>query len=101
MFIHWMYENNVFKKDIIIYDTTDGYRKQYICADTIWLLSLLEFTYTVIVDILPVVNDKCPGFFSDFAGNSHARKLSKAQTNQVHINGRTVFSQALVLLTGK
>ena len=42
MFIHCMYENNVFKKDIIIYDTTDGYRKQYICADTIWLLPLLE-----------------------------------------------------------
>ena len=28
--IHWIYENNLFIKYGIIYDTTDGYRKQYI-----------------------------------------------------------------------
>ena len=30
-FIHWMYEGNLFIKYGIIYDTTDGCIKQYIC----------------------------------------------------------------------
>ena len=30
-FIQWMYEDNFFINDGIIYDTTDGCSKQYIC----------------------------------------------------------------------
>ena len=48
-FIHWMNENNLFIKDVIIYDTTGGFRKQYRFENEIWLLSVLEFTYRVII----------------------------------------------------
>ena len=37
-FIHWIYENNLFIKDGIIYDTTDGCNKQYRCENSMWLL---------------------------------------------------------------
>ena len=33
-FIHWMYDNKLFIKGGIIYDTTDGCRIQYRCANT-------------------------------------------------------------------
>ena len=45
-----MYENILLIKDGIIYDNIDGCRKQYIYANEIWLLSVLEFTYRVIID---------------------------------------------------
>ena len=32
-FIHWMYENNLFINNGIIYDTTYGCSKQYICSN--------------------------------------------------------------------
>ena len=54
-FIQWTHENNLFIKDGIVYDTTYGCVKQYICADTVWLLSVLEFTHRVIIDIC--IND--------------------------------------------
>ena len=41
--IHWMYETNLSIKDVIIYDTKDGFRKQYKCENTMWLLSVLSF----------------------------------------------------------
>ena len=41
--------------------------------------------------IQPSVNDKCPGFFSDFAGNSRIRKPKKAQTKQANITGVQYF----------
>ena len=50
-FIHCMYENNLFIKDGIIYDTTYGCSKQYKCANAMWLLSVFEFTYILIADI--------------------------------------------------
>ena len=52
IFIHWMYENNLFVKDGIIYDTTDGCRNIYRCANSMRLLSVLAFTYRVKLDIL-------------------------------------------------
>ena len=45
-----MYENNVYIKDGIIYDTIYGCIKQYICENSMWLLSVLAFTYIVIID---------------------------------------------------
>ena len=50
IFIHWMYED-FFINYGIIYDTTDGCSKQYRCSNALWLLSVLEFTYRVIIDI--------------------------------------------------
>ena len=35
--------------------------------------------------IRPSFNDKCPGFFSDFAGKLCAQKPNKAQTKRAHI----------------
>ena len=34
----------------IIYDAIDRYSKQYICANSMWILSVLEFTHRVIID---------------------------------------------------
>ena len=42
-FIQWMYENNLFIKDGIIYDTTYGCSKQYRCENKMRILSVLEF----------------------------------------------------------
>ena len=44
-----MYDINLHIKYGIIYDNTYGYRKQYRCANAVWLLSVLEFTYRVII----------------------------------------------------
>ena len=41
--------------------------------------------------IQPSVNDKCPGFFSDFAGNSRTRKPKKLQTKRANITGVQYF----------
>ena len=46
-----MYENNFIINDGIIYDATDICSKQYRCANAIWLLSGLAFTYKAIIDI--------------------------------------------------
>ena len=35
----------------IIYDTADGCRKQYQCANAMWIWSVLAFKYTVIIYI--------------------------------------------------
>ena len=48
-FIHWMYDNNLFIKYVIMYNNTDGCSKQYICANAMWVLSVLEFTHRVII----------------------------------------------------
>ena len=48
-FIHWMHKNNLFIKDGIIYDTSDVCIKQYRCANTMWLLFILEFAHIVIL----------------------------------------------------
>ena len=42
--IHWMYEENMFIKDGIVCDTTDGCSKQYRCENLLWILSVLSFT---------------------------------------------------------
>ena len=39
-----------FIKDGILYETIDGCRKQYIFTDSIWILSVLDFTYRGILD---------------------------------------------------
>ena len=59
MFIHWMYENNFFINDGIIYDTIDVCSKQYICQNSMRQLSVLEFTHRVIIDIY--IHDPCHG----------------------------------------
>ena len=48
-FIHWMYENDLFIKDVIIYDTTYGCSKQFICSNSTRMLSALVFIYRVII----------------------------------------------------
>ena len=45
-----MYDNDFFIKYGIIYDTPDGCRKYYICANQMWLLYVLAFTYIVVID---------------------------------------------------
>ena len=47
--IHWMYEEHLFIHDGIIYDTTDGCNKQYVCANELWQLLVLSFTYRGII----------------------------------------------------
>ena len=47
--IHRIYLNNFFIKDGILYDTTDGCSKQYRCANVMWILFVLEFSYKVII----------------------------------------------------
>ena len=47
-----MYENNVFINYGIIYDTTYVCSQQYRCANVMWLFSVLEFTYKVIINKL-------------------------------------------------
>ena len=42
-FIHWMYDTNLFIKDVIIYATTDGCIKQYQCENSMGVLSVLSF----------------------------------------------------------
>ena len=42
-FIHWMYEDNLFIKDCIVYVNIYGCSKEYKCANELWLLSVLEF----------------------------------------------------------
>ena len=51
IFIHWIYNDNLFIKDIIIYDSIDVCGNKYRCFNLIWLLSVLVFTYRVIIDI--------------------------------------------------
>ena len=48
-FIHWMYNNILFVKDGIIYNTTDVCSKQYICDHLLWTLSVLGFTYRGVI----------------------------------------------------
>ena len=43
-FIHCMYDDNLFIKDVIIYDNTYQCIKQYIRENAMWLLSVLAFT---------------------------------------------------------
>ena len=45
-----MYEENLFIKDGIMYDTTDGCSKQYRFENQMCLLSVLAFTYIVTID---------------------------------------------------
>ena len=45
-----MYDHKFSIKDGIIYDTTDGCNKQYRCANALWILSVLSFTYILIID---------------------------------------------------
>ena len=49
-FINWMYNENLVINDGIIYNTTDGCSKQYICANSLWNLLVLLFTYTVVIN---------------------------------------------------
>ena len=39
--IHWMYENNLFIKEGIIYDTKGERTKKYRCENVLWILSVL------------------------------------------------------------
>ena len=54
-FIDWMYENNSFIKDGIIYVIKYVYSKKYRCVNGMWILSILSFIYMVILDIC--IND--------------------------------------------
>ena len=51
VFIYWIYENNMFMEDGIIYDHTNGCSKQYRYKNPMCLFSVLKFTYRVIIDI--------------------------------------------------
>ena len=42
-------------------------------------------------NIKPLVNDICPGFFSDLSGNSRSQKTNKAQTKRTKITGVQYF----------
>ena len=64
-----------FVKDGILYDNKYGYRKQYICANTMWLLSVLGFTYIVIRDTC--INATCNGRRKIYGMNGSANKNSK------------------------
>ena len=44
-----MYEEILLIKDGIIYDTTDECIKQYRYANSLWILSVLSFTYILII----------------------------------------------------
>ena len=48
--IHWMYDNNLFVNYSIIYAITYRFIKKYICANSMWILSILVFTHRVIID---------------------------------------------------
>ena len=50
VFINWIYENNLFIKNGIIYDIKYVCSKQYRYANTMQILSVLAFTYRVIID---------------------------------------------------
>ena len=50
-FIQWIYENNLFIKDGIIYDTTYACREQYRCENAMCILYVLKLTYRVMIDI--------------------------------------------------
>ena len=50
-FIHQIYYNNFLIKDGIIYDTINGFSKQYRCANQICILSVLAFKNKLIIDI--------------------------------------------------
>ena len=52
-FIKWMYCNNLFINDCMLYDTTYGFIKQYRCENTMWLLSV--FTVNDVIDDKNVV----------------------------------------------
>ena len=45
-----MYENNLLIKGGILYYNTDGCSKKFRCANSVWLSSVLIFTYRVIID---------------------------------------------------
>ena len=46
-----MCENNLFRKDAIIFDTTYGCSRQCRYKNSMWILSVLEFTNKVQIDI--------------------------------------------------
>ena len=48
--VKFMYENNLFIKYGTIYNTTYGCSKQNRCENVMWILSVLVFTYIVILD---------------------------------------------------
>ena len=50
-----------FKKDRIIYDTTGVCSEQYSCANSLWILSVLSFTYRVMSTSLLVARDEDEG----------------------------------------
>ena len=45
-----MYENNLFIKDSVIFDTEYECIKKYRCKNETWIFYVLEFTYIVIID---------------------------------------------------
>ena len=45
-----MYEEISLIKDGILYDTTDECIEQYRYANSLWILSVLSFTYILIID---------------------------------------------------
>ena len=66
--VHWMYSDNLVINDGIIYDNTYGWRKIYIFANELWNLSVLKFTYRVVID--KCINDPLHGRSKIYGINS-------------------------------
>ena len=70
-FIHCIYQNKLFIKYGIIYDTKDGCSKQYRSANEMWIFSVLEFTHIVIIDRLVNAPGDVRIKIDDFTGSEN------------------------------
>ena len=75
-----MYDNIVFIKDDIIYDTIDGCSKQYRSANEMWLLSVLLFTCIMII-------------YACINGPGHGR----IKIGGIHGSGKTQFKKICMI----
>ena len=85
---------NIYLPKIISYLTLEESSIWHFHITTFVVLSYgkLKFTLTIIfVVIWPLVNDKCPGYSSDFTGNLRARKPNISQTKWANITGVQEF----------
>ena len=80
-FIHLIYKNKFFIKDVIIYDTIDGSRKIYMYANEIRMIYVLLFTYIVMLDRCINATDNgirniyiISGYYKMYLGQKFAQK---------------------------
>ena len=85
---------NIYLPKIISYLTLEESSIWHLHITTFVVLSYgkLKSTLTLIfVVVRPLVNDKCPRYFLDFAGNLRARKPNKSQKKWANITGVQEF----------